>query len=184
LKLAIKCSGIGIIAIVFFVSLHLPPPPSRPATSPPTPYAVKRDKLGMSLAEFEKAHPGACLRADKTKREVLCREDDNVTYAGAKAFEAVWFFDKQLYRINLQFLPGEGSDVLPALQEKYGKPSKREITERLISFEWRNEVSSIRYNPGRISDVIFALDELEATANQEESEEYKRNLEKAVKTDM
>jgi hypothetical protein len=114
----------------------------------------------MPLAEFEQAHPKACLNRDKTTRDILCIDD--ITYAGTQARELAMFFDQHLYSISLSFDQMDSSQVFTGLKEKYGQPTVDHI-EGDTTYIWRNGISSIMFSTNdkpSSTHVDFTLDEL------------------------
>jgi hypothetical protein len=101
-----------------------------------SPYAVKQDVLGESLAQYQANNPKDCpvraFQADKDRGAVFCTVVGLTTYAGeAINNKKVGFMHDRLYLITMNFPHSSFLTVKAALSERFGKPVER-IVERSV----------------------------------------------------
>jgi hypothetical protein len=143
------------------------------AQSPPSPYAVKQDVLGESLAEYQANNPKDCpaqaFKTDKDRGAVFCVIVGPTTYAGETiSKKKVGFMHERLYLISMEFPHASFFAVKSALSEKFGEPvehliqrpiyitlaetlshkektyeERRNVPEIGIMDNWKNDVSQI-----------------------------------------
>jgi hypothetical protein len=158
----------------------------------PSPYAVKQDVLGESLAQYQANNPKDCpapaLKPDKDRVAVFCTVV-GTTYAGeAINKKKVGFMHERLYLVSMEFPHSSFYAIKSALSEKFGQPvekyidqstfitiaealSKKEKTheERLnvpetgIRDNWKNGVSQIAAEEYDILDTNFQTSSLNFT---------------------
>jgi hypothetical protein len=161
-----------------------------PKTSP-TPYSVKGDVLGESLAQFQQHNPSC--EPDESNHCFFLR--DGESFAGLPTARAAKFFDGKLANVTFSFSHNkkEYAGLLEALTAKYGAPTAKEVEQiqnrmgaqfQSENYFWDNGVSSIGlYEYVRdiqTTSLIFAHTELAVAAEKSETE---KRLKKA-KGDM
>jgi hypothetical protein len=157
-----------------------------------SPYAVKQDVLGESLAQYQANNPKDCpaqaLQPDKDRGAFFCTVV-GTTYAGESINKKkVGFMHERLYLISMEFPHSSFYAIKTALSGKFGQPvenyidqstfitiagalSKKEKTheERLnvpetgIRDNWKNGVSQIAAEEYDILDTNFQTSSLTFT---------------------
>jgi hypothetical protein len=99
---------------------------------------IRGDRLGMSIREYIKKHPNECGEHDS---ECIASE----TYAGVGAMKDASFTkDGKLWKITYVAPALQSSQLLTALEEKYGQPPG--CTDAYgKQCRWENGKSSVRF---------------------------------------
>jgi hypothetical protein len=174
----------------------------------PSPYAVKQDVLGESLAQYQANNPKDCparaFKTDKERGAVFCTAVGPTTYAGQSVNKKVGFMHDRLYLITMNFPHSSFLTMTAALSEKFGKPdetfiqqsayitlaetlSGKEKTreERLnvpeigANDKWKNGVSQIDAQEYSVLDISFQTSSVTFTLD-ELAKEAADNLNQAI----
>jgi len=133
------------------------------------PYSVKQDQLGETLATWQSHNKsdrcskpgqsgwGSLLPGEDTCTWVFAgKKNDDTTYANATLFRRhAYFYQGQLYRVEMEFNRYDGASVLLAMTDKFGPAASFGIEtyqNRLgLTFDrgvvsWSNGTSTVVYN--------------------------------------
>jgi hypothetical protein len=130
---------------------------------------IRGDRLGMSLKEYERKHPGSCTH---TESGSICTGYE--TYAGLSSLKYAGFTKQgKLYTISYSVDSIFASELLRAIKEKYGDPGCFAVEGK--SCLWSNGHADIRYSNFGKGAVVYFTDE---QLNAQNSSEY--DAERAV----
>lgn len=154
------------------------------------PFAVKRDRLGESVASYHINNidcPKPAFKADKASGALICVSNEKAfAYAGVKHnTKRVTVLRDQVVMINLTFAHSEYNTVLNSLRDSFGEGimsftdqrvlltmakimAAREVTTsqrdhlpaRAVNFRWSNGVSTIELSEYDARDPSFQTSNL------------------------